>query len=277
MMNNIKQAATDGTSAVKITNGLGEAYTDAKPKAAVTTGVKGITALYSRLSREDSLDGQSLSIQNQQQILEDYAKSMGFTNIRHFADDGTTGTRFDREDWNKVIAEIEAGNVSVLCVNDMTRVGRDHIQVGIFLETCRKHSVRFIAKGHGIDSNIPESLEFAPFINIMSEWYARDTPRKIRTVAHARGHAGKPLSYTAIYGYRKSPEDKHKWLIDEYPATIVRRIFQMTVDGMGPHQIARVLTEEKIEKPSYYFAMILFHFTRFFAHFTLQFFHAKTL
>jgi hypothetical protein len=217
-------------------------------------GVKGITALYSRLSREDSLDGQSLSIQNQQQILEDYATKQGFTNTRHFADDGTTGVRFDRDQWNKLIAEVEAGNVSIICVKDMSRIGREHVQTGMYMEIFRRLKVRFIAIGNNIDSDIPESLEYAPFINIMSEWFARDTSRKIKTVAHARGNAGKPLSYNAIYGYRKSPEDKHTWLVDEVPAAIVRRIFQMTIGGMGPFQIARQLTEEKIEKPSYYFA-----------------------
>ena len=219
-------------------------------------GVKGgITALYSRLSREDSLDGQSLSIQNQRQILEEYSTKQGFANLRHFADDGTTGVRFDREEWQKLIAEIEAGNVIALCVKDMSRLGRDHVQVGMYLELFRRHGVRFIAISNGIDSIYPDTMEFAPFINIMSEWHSRDTSRKIKTVAHAKGNAGKPMSNNAIYGYRKSPTDKNAWLVDEAPAAIVRRIFQMTVDGMGTSQIARRLTEEKIEKPSYYIAM----------------------
>jgi len=218
-------------------------------------GVKGVTALYSRLSREDSLDGQSLSIQNQQQILEDYAVKQGFGNIRHFHDDGISGTTFDRTGWNKLVAEVEAGNVAIVAVKDMSRLGRDHVQVGLYMETFRKLGVRFIAIGNGIDSINPESLEFAPFINIMSEWYARDTSRKIKAVAHSRGNAGKPLSYNAIYGYKKSPDDKHLWLVDEEAATIVRRIFQMVVDGICVKQIARTLTEEKVERPSYYFAM----------------------
>ena len=137
----------------------------------------------------------------------------------------------------------------------MSRLGRDHVQAGMYLELFRQNGVRFIAISNGIDSIYPDTLEFAPFINIMSEWHSRDTSRKIKTVAHAKGNAGKPMSNNAIYGYRKSPTDKNVWLVDEEPAAIVRRIFQMTIDGMGTTQIARRLTEEKIEKPSYYIAM----------------------
>ena len=229
------------------------------PKSAVsaygTSGTpstqKGITAIYSRFSRDDE---QSESVKNQQEILEDYAKKEGFTNIVHFSDDGTTGVRFDRDAWQDLITEVEAGNVAVCLIKDMCRWGRNYVHVGMYMEYFQEKGVRFISLGHGIDSNYPETLEFAPFINIMSEWYARDTSRKIKTVAHARGNAGKPLSYNAIYGYRKSPEDKHKWLIDDEAAAVVRRIFQMTIEGMGAKPIARILTEEKVEKPSYYLA-----------------------
>ena len=130
-----------------------------------------IVALDSRLSREDNLDGDSLSIQNQRQILEDFASKQEFANIKHYADDGTIGTHFDREQWQALIVEVEAGNVSFLCVKDMSRLGRDHVQVGMYMELFRQKGVRFIAIGNSIDSNNPESLEFAPFINIMSEWY----------------------------------------------------------------------------------------------------------
>jgi len=212
-----------------------------------------ITALYERLSLDDDLDGTSNSILNQRQILEEYAAKNGFTHIRHFEDDGYSGSNWDRPGWKKLIEEVQAGNVGICLVKDMSRVGRDHIQVGIFTELFRQRGVRFIAVGNGIDSINPESLEFAPFLNIMSEWYARDTSKKIKTVAHSNGNNGKPLSYNSIYGYRKSPDDKHVWLVDEYPASIVKRIFQMAMDGMGPHQIARQLTAEKIEKPSVYF------------------------
>jgi len=219
-----------------------------------TSAVKrGITALYSRLSQEDNLVGESLSITHQREILEKYAIDQGFSNIVHFCDDDISGSRFDRDAWQELIAEVEAGNVVNCILKDMSRWGRDHVQVGLYMEIFRKKGVRFIAISNGIDSMYPETLEFAPFINIMNEWYARDTSRKIKTVAHARGNAGKPLSYNTIYGYRKSPGDKNVWLIDEEPANIVRRIFQMTLDGMGAHQIARQLTSEKIEKPSVYF------------------------
>ena len=209
------------------------------------------TALYERLSRDDEQDGTSNSIINQMQILEDFAAKNGFTNIRHFQDDGVSGTTFDRKGWNELIAEVQARNVSIVAVKDMSRLGRDHIQVGMYLELFRKHGVRFIAIGNGIDSIHPETLEFAPFINIMSEWYARDTSRKIKAVIHNSGNNGKRTSNSPIYGYKKCAETK-QWIVDEPAAAIVRRIFQMCIDGMGQYEIARVLTEEKIEKPSYY-------------------------
>ena len=216
---------------------------------------KGITALYSRLSNEDTADGQSGSITNQMEILENYAKSKDFTNIVHFCDDGNTGVRFDRDAWQELMEEVNAGNVRQIVLKDMTRWGRNYLEVGNYMELFRQKGIRFIAIGHNIDSDIPETLEYAPFINIMSEWYARDTSHKIKAVAHMRGNAGQPLSYNAIYGYRKSPDNKHVWLVDEEAAAVVQRIFQMAMDGMGPQQIARVLTEEKVEKPSYYLAM----------------------
>ena len=250
MMNNSKQTAVfNPTSTVDNYNVSGTLAT-----AAPNTATKGITALYSRLSNEDALDGQSGSISNQMQILESYAQSQGFTNIVHFCDDGDTGVRFDRDAWKELMAEVNAGNVCRIVLKDMTRWGRNYLEVGNYMELFRRKGIRFIAIGHNIDSDIPETLEFAPFINIMSEWFARDTSRKIKAVAHARGNAGKPLSYNSIYGYRKSPEDKHKWIIDEEAAAVVRRIFQMAMDGMGALQIAKVLTEEKVEKPSYYIA-----------------------
>ena len=213
-----------------------------------------ITALYSRLSREDMLSGDSLSIQNQRQILETYAEQHGFPNPVHFCDDGTSGVHFDRESWKQLIEEVEKGAVSTIICKDMSRLGREHIQTGMYLEMFRQRGIRFIAIGNSIDSINPESMEYAPFINIMSEMYARDTSKKIKAVIQSKGNAGKPLSNNVIYGYRKSPDNKNVWLIDEYPASIVRRIFQMTMEGMGPYEIARKLSEDKVEKPSYYFA-----------------------
>ena len=213
-----------------------------------------ITALYERLSRDDDLQGESNSITNQKQILENYAAKNGFTNIRHFQDDGYSGVNFERPGWKQLVAEVEAGNVANVIVKDMSRVGRDYLQVGFYTEVLfKKCGVRFIAISNNIDSTNSESTEFAPFLNLMAEWYSRDASRKIKTVAHARGNEGKPLSYNAIYGYKKDPNDKSKWLIDPEAAAVVKRIFQMVINGMGAYQIAKQLTEEKIEKPSYYF------------------------
>jgi DNA invertase Pin-like site-specific DNA recombinase len=218
-----------------------------------TANTAKITALYERLSREDILTGDSLSIQNQRDILESYAAQHGFINIRHFSDDGTSGVSFDREGWQKLMAEVEAGNVGAIITKDLSRFAREHVQAGVYLELFRQKGIRFVAVTNGVDSINPDSLEFVPFLNIFSEWYARDTSKKIKTVAHAKGNAGKPLSYNAIYGYKKSPDDKNVWVVDEEAACIVRRIFQMAMEGMGPYQIAKRLAEEKVEKPSYYF------------------------
>ena len=215
-----------------------------------------ITFLYSRLSRDDELQGESNSITNQKKILEDYAKRNGFTNIQHIADDGFSGTNFDRVGWKRLIAEVEAGNVGAIICKDMSRIGRDYLQVGFYTEVLfRERGVRFIAISNNIDSHNSDSTEFAPFLNILSEWYARDTSRKVKAVIHAKGNSGKHTTNTAIYGYRKSPDDKNLWLIDDEAASVVRRIFQMTVEGKGPHQIARTLTSERITRPSVYIAL----------------------
>ena len=171
MMNSNKQAAVFNTNPKST---IGEQKTVSG--AFVASKPKGITALYSRLLNEDALDGQSGSISNQMEILEAYAKSQGFTNIVHFCDDGNTGVRFDRDAWQELMAEVEAGNVRQIVLKDMTRWGRNYLEVGNYMELFRQKGIRFIAIGHNIDSDIPETLEFAPFINIMSEWYARETP-----------------------------------------------------------------------------------------------------
>ena len=215
-----------------------------------------ITALYSRLSRDDELSGESGSITNQKQILEDYAKKNGFTNLLHFSDDGYSGTSFTRPDWLKMIAAVEADEVGVIITKNLDRLGRDHLQVGFHTEVVfRKHNVRFIAIGNNIDSDVAESTEFAPFLNIFAEWHARDTSRKIRTVMQSKGNSGKHLTSSAIYGYRKSPDDKDKWLVDAEAAAVVKRIFAMCADGKGPYQIAKTLTDEKVLRPSVYIAL----------------------
>jgi DNA invertase Pin-like site-specific DNA recombinase len=172
---------------------------------------KGITALYSRLSNEDLLAGESLSIQNQRELLENYAGEHGFANTRHFFDDGTTGVHFDRDGWQQLMREVDAGRVSTVILKDLSRFGREHIQMGVHIEIFRRAGIRFIAVTNGVDSLYPETLEYVPFLNIMSEMYARDTSKKIKAVAHSKGNSGKPLSYNAIYGYagviiRLSPE-----------------------------------------------------------------------
>lgn len=212
-----------------------------------------ITALYERLSRDDDLQGDSNSIINQKKMLEGYAAKSGFSNTRHFTDDGWSGGNFERPDWKKLIAEIEKGNVGVVIVKDMSRVGRDYLQVGFYTEVMfREKGVRFIAIANSIDSVNADSGEFAPFLNIMSEWYLRDTSRKIKASHKMRGTSGKRLTFAPIYGYRCDPEDKDKWVVDPEAAEVVRRIFELTIAGNGPAQIARIFAEDKVERPSYY-------------------------
>ena len=215
-----------------------------------------ITALYERLSRDDELAGDSNSIVNQKKMLEDYAKSNGYTNTVHFTDDGFSGGNFDRPGWKQMLSRIENGDIGTVIVKDMSRVGRDYLQVGFYTEVFfREKGVRFIAVSNGVDSTNNTSSEFAPFLNIMNEWYLRDCSRKITAVLRAKGKEGKPLTNNPPYGYMKDSEDKNRWIIDEEAAAVVRRIFAMTVEGMGPYRIAKILSDEKVEKPSYYQAV----------------------
>ena len=214
-----------------------------------------ITALYERLSRDDEMVGDSNSIVNQKKMLEDYAKQNGYTNIEHFTDDGYSGGSFDRPDWKRMVAGIEDGSIGTVIVKDMSRIGRDYLQVGFYTEVMFKEKeVHFIAIANGVDNQKRESSEFAPFLNIMNEWYIRDSSRKVTTVLRARGMEGKHTTNNAIYGYRKSEEDKNQWVIDEEAAEVVRRIYRMSLEGKGPYEIARILSEGQIERPSYYLA-----------------------
>ena len=214
-----------------------------------------IIALYERLSRDDEMVGDSNSIVNQKKMLEDYAKQNGYTNIEHFTDDGYSGGSFDRPDWKRMVAGIEDGSIGTVIVKDMSRIGRDYLQVGFYTEVMFKEKeVHFIAIANGVDNQKRESSEFAPFLNIMNEWYIRDSSRKVTTVLRARGIEGKHTTNNAIYGYRKSEEDKNQWVIDEEAAEVVRRIYRMSLEGKGPYEIARILSEEQIERPSYYLA-----------------------
>ena len=218
-----------------------------------TAGDNRITALYERLSRDDDLTGDSNSIVNQKKMLEDYAKNNGYTNTVHFTDDGFSGGSFERPGWKQMLSRIENGDISTVIVKDMSRVGRDYLQVGFYTEVFfREKGVRFIAVSNGVDSSNNTSSEFAPFLNIMNEWYLRDCSRKITAVLRAKGKEGKPITSNPPYGFVKDTQDKNHWLVDEEAAEVVRKIFRLTVEGMGPYQIAKRLMEEKVEKPSYY-------------------------
>lgn len=215
-----------------------------------------ITALYERLSRDDELSGDSNSIINQKKMLEKFATEQGFVNLRHYTDDGWSGTNFDRPDWKRMLADIEDGTVGCVIVKDMSRIGRNYLEVGFYTEVLfRKKNVRFIAISNNVDSALNDgSNEFAPFLNIMNEWYVRDTSRKSKSVLHNKGMDGKHLTSNAIYGYKKDPDDPDHWIIDEEAATVVRRIYQLIIEGNGPMQVARILKDEKVERPSYYLA-----------------------
>jgi len=212
-----------------------------------------ITALYERLSRDDEAAGDSNSIVNQKMLLESYAVQRGFTNCVHYTDDGWSGGNFERPDWKRLIADIEAGKVGCVIAKDMSRIGRDYLQTGFYTEVLfREKGVRFIAIGNSVDSADRSSGEFVPFLNIVNEWFLRDCSRKQCAAYQARGNAGKPTTNHAIYGYRKDPEDKHHWLIDEEAAAVVRRIFHLSMEGHGPHKIASILRDDRIERPSVY-------------------------
>lgn len=210
-------------------------------------------ALYERLSRDDELKGESNSITNQKAYLEDYIKSQGITNYRHFTDDGYSGTGFDRPGFQAMIAAVEAGEVDVVCVKDLSRFGRNYLKVGFYTEMLfPDKGVRFIAINNGVDSANPTDNDFTPFMNIMNEWYAKDTSNKIRAVFKARMQNGKRCSGAIPYGYKRDPEDKNHLLIDEEAADVIRRIYQMVLDGMGAKAIADKLSEDKVLIPSAY-------------------------
>lgn len=213
--------------------------------------VEKITALYCRLSRDDELQGDSNSIKNQKAILQKYAEDNGFRNLRFFVDDGYSGTNFDRPDFQRMIAEMGDGNVATIIVKDMSRLGRDYLKVGYYTEVAFPEAdVRFIAINNGVDSANQQDSDFTPFLNIINEWYAKDTSKKIRAVFKAKGESGKPLCTNPPYGYVKDPQDKLHWIIDEDAATVVKEIFHLCMKGLGPTQIATELTKRKIENPA---------------------------
>ncbi|MEY8440864.1 DUF4368 domain-containing protein [Anaerotruncus colihominis] len=204
-----------------------------------------ITALYARLSQEDTLEGDSNSIVNQKAVLSKYAADNGFSNPVFFIDDGVSGVTFDRPNFNRMIAEIEAGNVATVIVKDMSRLGRDYLKVGYYTEIFFvERDVRYIAINDGVDSAKGDN-DFTPFRNLFNDFYAKDTSKKVRAIKRAQGQAGEHLTKPP-YGYIVSPTDKKQWIVDEEAAAVVKRIFDLCIGGKGPMQIAKILKEDKV-------------------------------
>ena len=214
-----------------------------------------ITALYERLSRDDEQAGESNSILNQKKYLEEYARQKGMRNIRHFCDDGYSGINFNRPGFAALLEEIEAGRVETLLVKDLSRLGRNYLQVGYYTEILfPKKGVRFIAVNNNVDSANPTDNDFTPFLNIMNEYYAKDTSNKIKAVFKSRMKDGLRCSGSIPYGYKRTNGDKQTLVVDEAAAEIVRKIFRLASQGVGVTAIAEMLTEEKVLIPSAYAA-----------------------
>lgn len=212
-----------------------------------------ITALYERLSRDDELQGESNSIVNQKKYLEDYARQYGFAQIRHYTDDGFSGTNFNRPGITDLLNDVENGLIGTIIVKDLSRFGRNYLQVGFYTEVLfPKKSVRFIAINNNVDSANPTENDFTPFLNIMNEWYAKDTSNKIKAVFRSRMKNGLRVSASIPYGYYILPENKQQLLVDEEAAEVVRRIFCLVANGTTPKQVEKMLTAEKVLIPSAY-------------------------
>ena len=212
------------------------------------------TALYCRLSCDDDLQGDSNSIRNQKMLLKQYADEHKLRNVKFYVDDGYSGSNFDRPDFQRMIRDIDEGKVSTVIVKDMSRFGRDHILVGYYTKYYfAEADVRFIAVYDQVDSETNPDDDITPFKNILNEMYAKDCSKKIKAVMKAKGNAGKHLATHPPLGYKKDPNDKEKWVIDERGAKTVREIFSLCMNGYGPTQIARILTERKIDTPVVYF------------------------
>lgn len=215
-----------------------------------------ITALYERLSRDDEQAGESNSIQNQKKYLEEYARQKGLRNIRHFYDDGYSGTNFNRPGFAALLEEIEAGRVETLVVKDLSRFGRNYLQVGYYTEILfPKKGVRFIAINNNVDSAAPQDNDFTPFLNIMNEWYAKDTSNKIKAIFKSRMKDGMRCSGSIPYGYKRKPDDKQTLIVDEPAAEIVRKIFRLACQGNSTTAIAEILTAEQVLIPAAYAAL----------------------
>ena len=214
-------------------------------------GGENVTALYCRLSCDDGDNqGDSNSIKNQKTILGKYATEHGYSNVQFYVDDGYSGTNFNRPDFQRMLKDIESGMIGTVIVKDMSRLGRDYLKVGYYSEVYfGEMGVHFIAINDSVDNLSENDSDFTPFRNIINEWYAKDTSKKIRAVFKAKGNSGKHLCTCPPYGYMKDKEDKQKWLVDEEAAQVVKEIFSLCMKGYGPTQIARILTERKIDTP----------------------------
>lgn len=209
--------------------------------------------LYVRLSRDDNLDGESYSIQNQKKLLTKAAKDMGYTNLVTFVDDGVSGVTMNRPGFNAMMAELEKSHASAVFVKDMSRLGRNYIEVGRLMEEFfPAHDIRLIAISDGIDTSEGEN-EFAPIKNMFNEWYARDISKKRRISNKIKGNSGEPMGQPP-YGYIKDPDNPKHWIIDEEAAKVVRRIYAMTIEGYGSEQIASALEQDGILTPRAYWA-----------------------
>lgn len=216
-------------------------------------GGEKITALYGRLSRDDELVGDSNSIVHQKEMLAKYAKEHGFTNTAFYIDDGFSGTNFNRPDFQRMMSDAEDGKIATIIVKDMSRFGRDYIMVGYYTEIYFPNSdIRFIAINDQVDTVSATDNDFTPFKNIMNEWYAKDTSKKIKAVLKTKGNSGKHLSTLPPFGYRKDPNDKEKWIVDEEAAATVKEIFDLYIGGLKINDIAKRLTEEGKETPQLY-------------------------
>lgn len=212
-----------------------------------------ITALYCRLSRDDDQQGDSNSIVNQKAFLARFAWEKGFRNIEYFVDDGYSGANFQRPDWQRMMALVDEGKIGIVVAKDMSRIGRNYLEVGMYTEiTFPQNHVRFIAVNSGVDSANQQDNEFAPFLNIINEFYVKDGSKKVRASMKLKGESGEYLTTIPPYGYMKDPEDKKKWVVDAEAASVVRRIFSLCVDGNGPTQIARILREKQVPTPTVY-------------------------
>ncbi len=212
-----------------------------------------ITALYCRLSKDDGTNNESMSISTQKTMLKDYAKRNGFLNCQFYVDDGYSGTNYDRPAFRQLIEDIQDGEVSTLITKDLSRLGRNYLETGTYIEVFfPNHDVRYIAINDGVDSIDNAQMDITPFRNIINEMYAKDTSRKIKSALHARKMQGKYMATTAPFGYQKDEKDHNHLVIDEVTAPIVELIFSIAEEGVGLHTICNRLRKAKVIKPSFY-------------------------